>query len=79
MASKIADVKIKRGQRVRLQSPGGGGWGSPLTRDPVRVARDVRLGYVSPEAARAHYGVIVDTDGTLDEAATRALRKELAA
>lgn len=79
MTSKIADVKIKRGQRVRLQSPGGGGWGSPLTRDPVRVARDVRLGYVSPEAARAHYGVIVDTDGTLDEAATRALRKELAA
>ena len=79
MASKIADVKIKRGQRVRLQSPGGGGWGSPLTRDPARVARDVHLGYVSPEAARLNYGVVISADGTLDEIATRALRKEMAA
>lgn len=79
MASKIADVKIKRGQRVRLQSPGGGGWGSPLTRDPARVARDVRLGYVSPEAARLNYGVVISADGTLDEIATRALREEMAA
>lgn len=79
MASKIADVKIKRGQRVRLQSPGGGGWGSPLTRDPARVARDVRLGYVSLEAARLNYGVVISADGTLDEIATRALRKEMAA
>jgi N-methylhydantoinase B len=79
MASKITDVKIKQGRRVRLETPGGGGWGSPLTRDPERVARDVRLGYVSADAARTAYGVVVSADGALDEAATRALRKETAA
>ena len=79
MASKITDVKIKQGRRVRLETPGGGGWGSPLTRDPECVARDVRLGYVSADAARTAYGVIVSADGALDEAATRALRKETAA
>lgn len=79
MASKITDVKIKQGRRVRLETPGGGGWGSPLTRDPVRVARDVGLGYVSAEAARTAYKVIVSADGTLDEAATQTLRKETAA
>lgn len=79
MASKITDVKIKQGRRVRLETPGGGGWNSPLTRDPERVARDVRLGYVSADAARTAYGVVVRADGALDEAATRALRKETAA
>jgi N-methylhydantoinase B len=79
MASKITDVKIKQGQRVRLETPGGGGWGFPLTRDPKRVARDVRLGYISAAAARTAYGVIVSADGTLDEVATHALRKETAA
>jgi N-methylhydantoinase B len=79
MASKITDVKIKQGRRVRLETPGGGGWGSPLTRDPECVARDVRLGYVSADAARTAYGVVVSADGALDEAATRALRKETAA
>jgi N-methylhydantoinase B len=79
MASKITDVKIKQGQRVRLETPGGGGWGFPLTRDPERVARDVRLGYISAAAASTAYGVIVSADGTLDEVATHALRKETAA
>ena len=42
MVSKITDISIGRGQRVRLETPGGGGYGDPLTRDPQRVARDVR-------------------------------------
>ncbi len=45
------------GQRVRLETPGGGGFGDPPTeRDPARVARDVRLGYVSASQARELYG-----------------------
>jgi N-methylhydantoinase B len=56
LASKIVDVKIARGQRVRLETPGGGGFGPPSERDRVRVARDVRLGYVSERRAREHYG-----------------------
>jgi N-methylhydantoinase B len=55
LVSKVTDVKIRRGQKVRLETPGGGGFGDPATRDPERVARDVRLGYVSPEAARRDY------------------------
>jgi len=57
LASKVTDVKIQSGQRVRLETPGGGGWGDPLQRDPAAVARDVRLGYLSEEAAREKYHV----------------------
>jgi N-methylhydantoinase B len=56
LASKIVDVKINRGGRVRLETPGGGGYGPPLERDPAEVARDVRLGYVSDAKARELYG-----------------------
>jgi N-methylhydantoinase B len=56
LVSKITDVRIKRGQKVRLETPGGGGFGDPAERDPEKVARDVRLGYVTPEAARRDYG-----------------------
>jgi N-methylhydantoinase B len=79
MASKVANVKIRAGQRVRLESPGGGGWGNPLRRDPQRVARDVRLGYVSAQTASRDYGVVVKDDGEVDERATVALRKGAAA
>ena len=42
--------------RMIARSPGGGGWGDPRRRDPDLVARDVRDGVVSPEAARLVYG-----------------------
>ena len=72
--SKVTDIRIDVGQHVRLETPGGGGFGNPLTRDPVRVARDVNLGYVTPDAARKDYGVIIGEDGALDTTATAALR-----
>jgi N-methylhydantoinase B len=56
LISKVTDVLIARGQRVRLETPGGGGFGDPRRRDPARVARDVAMGYVSPAAARRDYG-----------------------
>ena len=55
LVSKVTDVKIRRGQKVRLETPGGGGFGDPRDRDPERVARDVRLGYVTPEDAARDY------------------------
>ena len=79
LASKIADVKIAQGYHVRLETPGGGGWGSPLARDPERVARDVRLGYVSVAQARSDYAVIVSDGGMLDRNETQALRAGRAA
>ena len=55
LVSKVTDVKIRRGQKVRLETPGGGGFGDPRERDPERVERDVRLGYVTREAAERDY------------------------
>ena len=45
--------------RLVVSSPGGGGFGDPLERDPERVLRDARDGVVSAEAAREHYGVVL--------------------
>ncbi|HMK80740.1 MAG TPA: hydantoinase B/oxoprolinase family protein [Xanthobacteraceae bacterium] len=63
LVSKVTDIKIKRGQKVRLETPGGGGFGDPATREAVRVARDVRLGYVSRMAAERDYHVTFDAAG----------------
>jgi N-methylhydantoinase B len=74
LTSKVTDIKIRRGQKVRLETPGGGGFGDPLTREPERVMRDVRLGYISREAARRDYKVALHPDGSLDAEATAQAR-----
>jgi N-methylhydantoinase B len=76
LVSKITDIKIRRGQKVRLETPGGGGFGDPATRDLERVARDVRLGYVSRGAARDAYKVVLREDGSPDPEATARARHE---
>jgi N-methylhydantoinase B len=68
---------IPQGDRLVLSLPGGGGMGDPVARDPRLVARDVRNGLVSVEAARRDYGVAVSPDGRVDAAATRALRADV--
>ncbi len=75
LASKITDVKLAHGRHVRLETPGGGGWGQASARDPGLVARDVRLGYVSTAHALSDYAVVVSSDGVLDAQATKALRE----
>jgi N-methylhydantoinase B len=74
LVSKVTDIRIVAGQHVRLETPGGGGFGDPMTRDPVRVGRDVNLGYVTRAAARNDYGVVIGENGAVDTAATAALR-----
>jgi N-methylhydantoinase B len=74
LVSKVTDIRIAAGQHIRLETPGGGGFGDPLTRDPVRVARDVNLGYVTPAAALRDYGVVIGENGAVDTVATAALR-----
>ena len=54
---------------------GGGGWGDPHKRPAEKVALDVKNGYVSLAAAKEIYGVVVNSDFTVDEAQTAALRK----
>jgi N-methylhydantoinase B len=58
-------------------SGGGGGWGDPLERDEEAVLADVVNGYVSLDAARDDYGVVIDAATiTIDVTATAALRSE---
>lgn len=69
---------LQAGQRVTLKLPGGGGFASPLQRDPQRVLADVQQGYISLEAANNLYGVILDTNNkTVDETATNQQRTAL--
>ena len=56
LTSKAVGIRLKRGDRVRLETPGGGGYGPPADRDPAAVARDVALGHLGAEAADAAYG-----------------------
>jgi N-methylhydantoinase B len=51
MASKLAGVTLPTGGRVKLETPGGGGWGDPARRDPEARARDQRRGFVGLCAA----------------------------
>ncbi|HEV8142873.1 MAG TPA: hydantoinase B/oxoprolinase family protein [Methylomirabilota bacterium] len=56
---KATQHPIATGERVKIMTGGGGGWGPPSERDPEAVRRDVREGYVSAEAARRDYGIEV--------------------
>jgi N-methylhydantoinase B len=49
------------GDIIHFHSAGGGGYGSPLERDPQAVQADVFNGYVSVERAREDYGVVIDS------------------
>ncbi len=49
--SKAQDIALKPGDRVRVRTPGGGGYGPPAKRDPALVAEDVRLGRYTAEVA----------------------------
>jgi len=56
LPSKVTNMMVRKGDIVRLETSGGGGFGAPRARDPALVERDVRQGYVSAEAAAAVYG-----------------------
>jgi N-methylhydantoinase B len=69
------------GSVVYIETGGGGGWGSPAERAAESVRDDVRNGYVSVEAARRDYGVVLTGTGAdteVDVAATKACRAAIA-
>ena len=69
---------LRHGDIFIHEVAGAGGWGDPLDRDPARVAKDVRNGFVSPPAARELYGVVFRPDGlVVDTVATEALRAQI--
>lgn len=50
MLSKMLGIQLKKGDRVRLQTPGGGGWGDPAARSAQDRGRDAALGYTQEGA-----------------------------
>jgi len=58
--SKFSNIRLRRGDQVKIVAPGGGGWGDPLERSEDRVVADVAEGLVTPEAAQRDYGLVVE-------------------
>jgi N-methylhydantoinase B len=78
LPTRYADYPLAAQDRFRLDTPGGGGLGEAMKRDPQRVLRDVQEGYVSLAAAADIYGVVVTRNGddfAIDEAATNDKRR----
>lgn len=69
-------IKCQPGDVVEVRGPGAGGYGLPAQRDPQAVLTDVRCGFLSLDAARSQYGVVI-RDGVIDVAATADLRANL--
>jgi N-methylhydantoinase B len=75
---KISAWPLREGEFIAFYISGGGGYGSPLSRDTALVQLDVWNELLSPELAREAYGVVINpTDCAVDEPATAALREEL--
>ncbi|WP_321501086.1 hydantoinase B/oxoprolinase family protein [Breoghania sp.] len=75
--SKAQDIPMKPGDRVRVGTPGGGGYGDPLDRDPALVGEDVRLERYTAQAAAELFGVVVSSAGEVSADETAELRKAL--
>jgi N-methylhydantoinase B len=72
-------TELKKGDSVRHNIGGAGGYGDPLERDPQLVLEDVRDEKLSIDYVRREYGVVIDPYAlTVDENATRRLRREMA-
>lgn len=78
LSGKVS-LDVSDGETLSLHTPGGGGYGNPLDRDPQAVLDDVRKGKISVVAAREQYGVVVEEsdDGfELDDETTHEVRQE---
>jgi N-methylhydantoinase B len=67
---------IPAGDRLVVEMPGGGGFGDPTSREPERVAADVRKGFVTREVGLDIYKVALDDQFVVDRGATEILRRE---
>ena len=70
---KVSGVRLLPGTVLRVETPGGGGYGSPSRRERSRVAEERRAGLVSPEQAEKAYGVrsAGDADGAPEPGKSR--------
>jgi N-methylhydantoinase B len=76
--ARVDFLRLESGETLELVSSGGGGYGNPLSRDPERVANDVRFGFVSRDAAENVYGVVLKGDlAEVDLEATHLRRDQI--
>ena len=76
LGSKLS-LDLTSGSRLSFQTPGGGGYGSAIERDPELVLEDIRNGKVSIECAKSSYKVVLNDQGTsVNIDATNKLRQE---
>jgi N-methylhydantoinase B len=54
----VSDMIVEEGSVVRVETPGGGGYGDPLTRDRSLVLQDLREGRIGQESAENDYGLV---------------------
>ena len=78
IGNKVDDLVVEEGDLLHYVTWGGGGWGDPLERDAEKVALEVKRGLVTRDGAR-NYGVVLDNNFGVDEAATTALRDNMRA
>jgi N-methylhydantoinase B len=76
LTSKVAGLRLKRGDLLSVEFAGGGGWGNPYRRAPERVRDDVARDYVSAACAREDYGVVLTPELAVDAPATAQLRRQ---
>jgi N-methylhydantoinase B len=75
VAGGVRELVLKAGDIVRVQTNAGGGYGEPYERDPESVLGDVLDRYVTIDAARHDYGVVIDPiKFTVDREATQQMR-----
>jgi N-methylhydantoinase B len=63
-------VTLSPGDWIVSVTAAGGGFGIPVERDPARVRKDIREGWISEQRAAEIYGVILDSHQRVDEQAT---------
>ncbi len=73
--SKDQGLRLLAGDRVEVMTPGGGGYGDPLQREPALCARDVLRGYYTAAQVETLWGVVL-RDGAVDADATARLRSQ---
>jgi N-methylhydantoinase B len=80
LPSKFQGITLIPGERIVIETAGGGGWGDPNDRNPEDVKRDVVEGFITLERAREAYRVAIDTE-TLEvlQMQTRRLRSNISA
>jgi N-methylhydantoinase B len=56
LITRFPPIEFHPGDEIELRMPGGAGFGPVAEREPERIARDLAMGYITPEGARCDYG-----------------------